>query len=104
MAVFRCGHQATAENTKTDGKCRTCRQAYERDRKRKVFGHEPRTRPIQSSDTRVSRRDLGPAIYGCEADHVSVAEGSRALLRALWRHHAPILHHAEQAGRQVVKL
>lgn len=51
-----------------------------------------------------SRGRLGVGIIGRQhVEQASVAEGSKALLRALWRSHPIILARHAAAGRQVVR-
>jgi len=55
------------------------------------------------SDRHESRGRLGMGIIGSErADHASIEEGTKSLLRALWRSHPGILRAHRAAGRQVV--
>ena len=44
------------------------------------------------------------AEVGEKAMRRNIEMGSESLLRALWNHHGPILHHLKLNGRQVVEL
>jgi hypothetical protein len=86
--TFTCGHAFVAENIGAKGICLECRRRWERANRTHRRQQEKATPPSLEAQWQSERR---------------MAEGSQALLRALWRHHAPILRFAASKGRQVVK-
>lgn len=60
---------------------------------------------VLSDHRRYSRIRLEEGIYGREYDDrcANLAQGSQALLSALWQRHQRVLLVAEASGRQVVR-
>lgn len=61
--------------------------------------------PLSLDYTGHSRKDLGVGIYGEEyvLRHGHLEAGSKALLKALWKHHPGALAYARLNGREVVR-
>jgi len=108
--TFRCGHPRTWQNTVgiADPRCRICRYRAKAMRAEKTVSAKELRQAERNISTFEASRIMsklrgGSAIDPNKAENEAVQQGSRNLLRALYREHPYVFDAAERSGRYVVR-